>query len=326
MLNLKKGDYVRIKDGTHIEGLGPSKNWGGKLVSINQNAQLCELKLDAQTLDQLPDGYFLDAEEQGLDYLYYFFEAADVIPANRRDTDAQYLNATKRIDELTMSEEEEDFEAISRKVMSYVEDYRTSEDFENADDEKKEEAIWNAEVFTRFALNYLGEKPDHWTPNSVREVCLYYVPGKLSAPAENFVDFGENVARYFLFLQKIGALKKAEAIAATAREIASEIPKRAADPRNWHMAKSMIMPAIEQDIDLSDQNGLDAYLAQQQQQQSLSEVISNVESLSPQPRRTSPKIGRNDKVSVKYVDGAVKKDIKYKKVMRDLKAGKCELL
>ena len=38
------------------------------------------------------------------------------------------------------------------------------------------------------------------------------------------------------------------------------------------------------------------------------------------------KIGRNEKVSVRYEDGTVKKDIKYKKVADDLSAGRCELL
>jgi len=45
------------------------------------------------------------------------------------------------------------------------------------------------------------------------------------------------------------------------------------------------------------------------------------------PRFEPPyKIGRNDKVSVKYADGTVKTDVKYKKVLPDLEAGKCELM
>ena len=37
-------------------------------------------------------------------------------------------------------------------------------------------------------------------------------------------------------------------------------------------------------------------------------------------------IGRNDKVSVEYPDGTMKKDVKYKKVMNDVLSGKCKLL
>lgn len=42
--------------------------------------------------------------------------------------------------------------------------------------------------------------------------------------------------------------------------------------------------------------------------------------------RTEKKIGRNEKVSVKYLDGSVKKNIKYKKVLNDLENGICELI
>jgi preprotein translocase subunit SecA len=42
--------------------------------------------------------------------------------------------------------------------------------------------------------------------------------------------------------------------------------------------------------------------------------------------KSFPKIGRNDLVSVKYQDGMVLKDVKYKKVEDDIKLGKCKLL
>jgi hypothetical protein len=47
---------------------------------------------------------------------------------------------------------------------------------------------------------------------------------------------------------------------------------------------------------------------------------------SNQPRRVAPEPGRNDKVSVRYLDGRVVSDVKYKKVEPDVKAGKCVLL
>ncbi len=46
---------------------------------------------------------------------------------------------------------------------------------------------------------------------------------------------------------------------------------------------------------------------------------------SPKPIRTK-KIGRNEKVNVKYIDGTIKKDIKYKKIESDIKNGKCEII
>lgn len=45
-----------------------------------------------------------------------------------------------------------------------------------------------------------------------------------------------------------------------------------------------------------------------------------------QPIRAEKKIGRNEKVTVKYTDGTVKKGIKYKKVQQDVDLGKCEII
>ena len=36
-----------------------------------------------------------------------------------------------------------------------------------------------------------------------------------------------------------------------------------------------------------------------------------------------PKIGRNEKITVRYTDGKVVKDVKYKKVMKDIDSKKC---
>ena len=45
-----------------------------------------------------------------------------------------------------------------------------------------------------------------------------------------------------------------------------------------------------------------------------------------QPIKSEKIYGRNSKVSVKYSDGSVKKDIKYKKVENDIKSEKCVIL
>src|SRR5690606_4961884 len=41
------------------------------------------------------------------------------------------------------------------------------------------------------------------------------------------------------------------------------------------------------------------------------------------PRKVEHAYGRNDKVSVKYVDGTTKSDVKYKSIEQDLAEGKC---
>lgn len=40
----------------------------------------------------------------------------------------------------------------------------------------------------------------------------------------------------------------------------------------------------------------------------------------------TPKIGRNEKITVQYLDGKVVKDVKYKKVLKDIESGKCKII
>jgi preprotein translocase subunit SecA len=44
------------------------------------------------------------------------------------------------------------------------------------------------------------------------------------------------------------------------------------------------------------------------------------------PRKSDKTYGRNDKVTVKYVDGKVKKDVKYKSIEQDLSDAKCIII
>jgi len=44
------------------------------------------------------------------------------------------------------------------------------------------------------------------------------------------------------------------------------------------------------------------------------------------PVKSEKVAGRNDRVTVQYQDGSVVKDVKYKKVEDDIKAGKCIVL
>lgn len=43
-------------------------------------------------------------------------------------------------------------------------------------------------------------------------------------------------------------------------------------------------------------------------------------------KRLTRKIGRNEKVDVEYEDGTIKRNVKYKRVMKDVESGKCKLL
>jgi len=102
--------------------------------------------------------------------------------------------------------------------------------------------------------------------------------------------------------------------------VKDRIPVEAAKESNWGPAKSYMMKAKAQGYDLSSEEEVEAFMRRQQ-----------MEALAHQPTTRPPKdpfkgIGRNQKITVQYEDGTIKADIKFKKVEKDLRAGRCEIV
>ena len=88
----------------------------------------------------------------------------------------------------------------------------------------------------------------------------------------------------------------------------------------------MMMGAIEQGVDMDDEESLKSFMdAQMFKPMDLPESYKSYHQ-EPAQKDDLKKIGRNDKVSVKYTDGKVLKEVKFKKVMKDVQSGKCELI
>ncbi|MEM9920447.1 MAG: hypothetical protein AAF990_20285 [Bacteroidota bacterium] len=97
-------------------------------------------------------------------------------------------------------------------------------------------------------------------------------------------------------------------------------PDEGSSLENWSIEKDEFKRSYELEVDKSElrQLNLDELLNQQLVSQS---NISNLNSPI-----SSRKIGRNEKIDVEYVDGTIKRGIKYKKVMVDIEEGKCEII
>lgn len=123
--------------------------------------------------------------------------------------------------------------------------------------------MYNAELFLDYALRYNGDPMD-WDSQTIDYICLNIIPGKVSMEAKFFETCGEGIALFFQFLEKNNYLPQADTLRQHIEQIKDEIPKIAADPANWHMAKSMFMPAIEQGLDISDKDTLNHFMRHQQ--------------------------------------------------------------
>lgn len=106
------------------------------------------------------------------------------------------------------------------------------------------------------------------------------------------------------------------------------LPPASVTPEEWAAEQAHFQNSFDQDIEplpLKEQ----ARLEDRPYVDPASLLRKSKPRSEPRPKsgfQPPKKIGRNDKVSVRYQDGTVQTDVKYKKVLPDLEAGKCELI
>lgn len=208
-------------------------------------------------------------------------------------------------------------------------DYKIDEFLESAfydalTDAQKESAAFTLDTFISYMSDYEGvEQASGWNSRNVQVVCLEWIPKKVTAEIGFFENYGEILISFFKFLDTDGTIKNAKALQKTVADINSKIPVVASDPRNWGMAKSMMMKATQSGYDISSKEDLNHFMLDYNQQ-----AMDRLSQSKPKPLIDNPykKMGRNDKISVKYADGTLKENIKFKVVEQDLIDGKCDMI
>lgn len=343
---MKIGDYVKVKDGIELDNGELSKNWAGKITEIRD--EFITIEKDAQTLNSLSDDYIRYGLNNGLTEYIYVFEEDNLELSERRDTDKIYEAAVSRYDiryeeldddifvEQLENMDDDDFiaefggeEKIQETYFVTMEivaqKFLTSPFAKKIRDIEQGDANFIIEMFVNYAMTYRGEMLEDWTKDTINEICLGILPRKVSMEAECFKVTGSVLKCYFDFLVKERFIKNKELgnYVYSKRKVIYDNSQNSA---NWGMSKSLMMDVRNQGINMDDEDALKAYLdAQMFKPQPLPDSYNN----SPQEpikKDALKNIGRNDKVSVKYTNGKVVENVKFKKVMKDVKNGKCELI
>jgi len=323
---LKIGDYVKTVEGVTLEETGEIVfEWGGKIEEINEEFAIILVRFDAVTINKLSDEYILTAEEKGEDWDAYNFSFDDLEKMEPRDTAADKEKAENRIAELI--NEDDDGDAYFKKTKIWEDEFHESELYQELTDTQKKSAGFIIDTFTQYLFSYFGyEHPKEWTVYALREVCLDIVPRKISSEPETFEAYGYVLIPFCRFLKSKELLPNSTEIIKCLDELKDRIPEEAANPNNWGMAKSMLTGAFNSGLDITDQNELDKYLIAQQI--AAMSQFDNYQDSRQEPVKKSAieKIGRNQKITVKYTDGKVLENVKFKKVDKDILGGKCEII
>jgi hypothetical protein len=211
---------------------------------------------------------------------------------------------------------EEEFQKLK---VYWTERFLQSEQYQKLSEAEQADADFAVDTLMHYLYNYEGVLPNQWDAASITSVCLEWVPGKVSTEADFFEHFGDIAIAFLQHLGEVGEIGNAATLISAVKKL---IPERAANPANWGMAKSMMMGAQNAGVDMSREVAISDYLSQLRETQS-QQAYTPHEQPSINPYKH---LGRNDKVTVRYTDGRVLTDVKFKKVAKDLQVGACELV
>lgn len=162
-----------------------------------------------------------------------------------------------------MSDEftETELDAIHDQVEGWYNAFEKSPAFAALTESQQRKAGRIANYLTEYSFQYLELTPAEWSCDSVRECCVEILPRKVSAELSFFEAIAPVLGAFFRFLSDQSLHPKGHALADTVEDIGDDIVSNAKDPRNWGMAKILVMAAVEAGVDVNDQSAFNSFLA-----------------------------------------------------------------
>ena len=122
------------------------------------------------------------------------------------------------------------------------------------------------DLFLDYALRYVGVSPAQMDASDVRET-LKVMAEKVTARPEDFDAVIPELEGFCDFVGRAFAFEKAAVWKRAIQSYAPEFRRAIRDPRQWGMAKSMMMEGLSRGYDLSSEEGLDQWFRTKQAEQ-----------------------------------------------------------
>ena len=142
-----------------------------------------------------------------------------------------------------LKEDEEYQEESHQALMSWCEDaidsFLKSSYCNSWKKNQKETAAFFIHGFVDYAYSYHLAKPFQYNKRIVEEMCLDILPRKFSTEPEDFKQVAPAMSAFFQWCEANGVIKNAKELCDKLKAIDEKIYKKAKNPKNWGMAKSM---------------------------------------------------------------------------------------
>lgn len=187
-----------------------------------------------------------------------------------------------------------------READSRAEEFHNSRFAQQIEEVSAELAADDVSGFLHHGLDYVGLHFDACDPGDVSELLFEVYPRKISGEPEFFERFPRILEAFVEFLHETERLADPSALLVLLHEARTKLPRLAADPANWGMAKSVVMAGFEAGYDMTTKEGTNAWMLEYNlrmlRRTELKKAMEDLpDDFSVAPiLRTEPRVGRND--------------------------------
>jgi hypothetical protein len=152
-----------------------------------------------------------------------------------------------------------DEEAFEQYIDHLMEEFAESPEAQTII-ERVGQVSW-AGAMVEYAMHYPGVTPPGMSVGDFEEVVFEIFPRKVSTEASNAGEIIAELRAFWEFLRRAYQLKNADKILAKLTPAAvPRLERELANPRNFGMAKSFFMQGQELGFDMTQQEGIDAFM------------------------------------------------------------------
>lgn len=212
------------------------------------------------------------------------------------------VDLMKAFAELPSDGDEIDSEARETLEDALLERFAESPEAEPLD------AIDTCPIVLGYAADYFGETIVTMTPANLREIVFEILPRKLTTEASAAGPIVTELRAFFTFLKREFSLTQAvKLLAVLGGDATARLTRALSDPRNFGMAKSIMMRGVAAGFDIGSREGAEAWM-REVQGKPLSPSIELPAIPRPPPRAVDPEVERARKNKRKAEKKARKKN------------------
>lgn len=149
---------------------------------------------------------------------------------------------------------------IKDRVSAWMDEFEESQEYLSLSADQKEESSFAIGVFADLMYGYHLETPEEWSEGALRDCCLALLPRKVLAGPEFYGAVEPVLTSFFAFLQRTGRINNAAELTNELKQVAGTMIEDAEDPESWGWAEALLGQAVEDGVDVANEEKMYEYL------------------------------------------------------------------